>query len=82
MIINRIFKKKLECSCIIIAITCKIERNKNDIIYHLGGHNHYKICEKCKEKQENQEDNLLYDIWQHDNITNEFGYNDWIEISK
>jgi len=69
------FHKIKECGCIIQAITCGIS---NDKMYLLGGHNHYTICDKCKQDEESGDD-TLYDMWINDNLTNDLGYAGWNE---
>lgn len=72
---KRFFKAK-ECSCIVFAIVCEIINTENSKMYLIGGHNHFIICNKCKELEEINED-TLYDMWRNDNITDDFGYAGW-----
>lgn len=67
------FCKIKECG-IVKAISCEIEVTDNGNMYLLGGHNHYTICDKCK-----QDEDTLYDIWMNDNLTNELEYAEWKE---
>ena len=48
-------------------------------MFLIGGHNHVIICEKCKPDEENGDD-TLYDMWTNDNITDRFGFNEWMEL--
>jgi len=77
---KRLFKT-LDCGCIIVAITCGILQNTdktdNTIMYLIGGHMHHKICDKCKQIEEECDEDILYDMWRSDNITNDFGYAGW-----
>lgn len=69
------FRKIKECGCIVKAISSGIKVTDNGNMYLLGGHNHYTICDKCK-----QDDNdTLYDMWMNDNLTNELEYAGWKE---
>lgn len=68
------FHKIKECGCIVKAISCGIKITDNGNMYLLGGHNHFTICEKCKETSDD-----MYDMWMNDNLTNEFGYAGWKE---
>lgn len=75
------FFKTLECGCIIVTITCGISQNTdktdNTIMYLLGGQMHHIICDKCKQIEEESDEDILYDMWQSDNITNDFEYAGW-----
>jgi len=79
------FYKIKECSCIVKAISCGIKITDNGNIYLLGGHNHYTICDKCRQDEETGNDTLydindtLYDMWINDNFTNELEYAGWKE---
>ena len=71
------FRKIKECGCIVKAISCGIKVIDNSKMYLLGGHNHYTICNKCK--QDKTGNDTLYDMWINDNLTNELEYAGWKE---
>ena len=60
-----------------MTICCGIK----DKIYELGGHTHFTICNKCKQYEENDKD-TLYEMWNNDNITDDFKYADWEKEEK
>lgn len=64
----RRFLKTRECGCIVAAITCGINNDKK---YILGGHTHIRMCDKCRVKEEEDDEDTLYDMWRNDNITND-----------
>ena len=70
----KLFHKLKECGCIIEAMVCGINKDK---MYMLGGHKHFTICKTCK--QDENEQDTLYDMWRMDNITNDFEYARWKE---
>ena len=74
---QRFFKTR-ECSCIVFAIVCDIKHTENGKMYLIGGHNHFTICKKCKELEEKNDEDTLYDMWYNDNITDDYGYAGWI----
>ena len=61
------------------AITCGIKIIDTVNMYCLGGHNHYTICDKCKQDEETGDD-TLYDMWINDNVTNDLGYAGWKDL--
>jgi hypothetical protein len=71
------YLKIKECGCIVKAISCGIKVTDNGNMYVLGGHNHYTICDKCKEDE--TDNDTLYDMWMNDNLTNELEYAGWKE---
>jgi hypothetical protein len=76
----KIFHKIIECGCIVKATSCGIKHTDNGKMYLLCGHNYYSICNKCKSKDETNNDNnndKLYDMWMNDNYTNDFQYAEW-----
>ena len=72
------FLKTKACGCIVRTIVCGINKDK---MFLIAGHKHVIICEKCKLDEENGDD-TLYDMWTNDNITDRFGFNEWIEENK
>ena len=72
----KLFHKRKECGCIIETICCGIKTTEQGKMYLLGGHQHFIICHKCKQDEENEED-TLNDMWLNDNITNNSEYNGW-----
>jgi hypothetical protein len=68
------FFKNLNCGCVVVTITCGIQENTK--MYLLGGHMHHIICNKCQQIEESGED-ILYDMWESDNLTNDLGYAGW-----
>ena len=57
------FFKTLNCGCVVVSITCGIQENtENNIMYLLGGHMHHIICDKCKQIEEEGDEDILYDM--------------------
>ena len=48
----------------------------------LGGHNHFIICNACKEKEKDLDVDTLRDMWSNDYMTNAFMYAGWKPCSK
>jgi hypothetical protein len=73
------FLKTLECGCIVKTSSVGVHRvNETKMyLYLIGGHKHIKICEKCQ--KENEEDDILHDMWMYDNKTDDFEYAGWKE---
>lgn len=74
----KLFHKTKECGCIVETICCGIKITDNGIIYSLGSHQHFSICDKCKQDEENGND-TLHDMWKNDNLTNNSEYAGWKE---
>lgn len=73
---TRQYIKTKDCGCVVKAIMCGVKDYPNCKMYMLGGHNHLIICDICK-KQENNDEDTLYDMWINDNMTNDFRYAEW-----
>jgi hypothetical protein len=71
------FLKTLECGCIVKTSSVGVHRVNETKMYLIGGHKHIKICEKCQ--QENEEGDILHDMWMYDNKTDDFEYAGWKE---
>jgi len=72
----RKYIKTKDCGCVIITIACGVKNNSDCKMYLLGGHEHLIICDICK-KMVTDDDDLLYDMWINDNMTNDFEYAEW-----
>ena len=78
------FQKKLSCGCIIEAFVFELDK-KNKNMYMLGSHQHVHICKTCKKRKEKlseDENDILFEMWNNDNCTNDFGYGAWIKKNK
>jgi hypothetical protein len=73
------FLKTLECGCIVKTTSCGVHIINKQKMYLIGGHRHIKICEKCQE--ENEEGDILHDMWMYDNKTDDFEYAGWKETT-
>ena len=71
------FLKTLECGCIVKTSSVGVHRVNETKMYLIGGHKHIKICEKCQ--TENEESDILHDMWMYDNKTDDFEYAGWKE---
>jgi hypothetical protein len=68
----KVFIKTKECGCVVEAIIC----GQKNGMYMLGGHSHMVCCATCLRLEERTED-TLYDMWQNDNMTDNFEYANW-----
>jgi hypothetical protein len=75
---KRFFKTK-ECGCIVSSIVCGIKNTETRLMYLIGSHDHFSICNKCKQIKEKNDEDILYDMWINDCITDDFEYGGWKE---
>ena len=66
-----------ECSCIVFAYVFETKHIEKGKMYFLGAHDHLTICNKCKELEEINDEDTLYDMWYNDNVTDDFEYSGW-----
>jgi Fe2+ or Zn2+ uptake regulation protein len=76
------FHKTLKCGCVIRTVTCGVKKTDNSKMYLLCGHSHFVICDKCKKIEEEEDEDILYDMWMNDNMTDDFEYGEWKEMYK
>ena len=72
----KLYIKTKDCGCVVKAITCGVKNTTDGQMYMLGGHIHLIICDVCKKLEDSDED-MLYDMWTNDNMTNDFRHAEW-----
>jgi hypothetical protein len=72
----RHFIKTKKCGCIVKTSSVGTTNTPDGKMFLLGGHDHLTICDICKKNEECGED-TLYNMFENDNITNNFEYAGW-----
>lgn len=76
---SRKYIKTRECGCVVRAVVCGYEHIDGRVMYLLGGHSHNVICNECKKKEDEEDEDTLYDMWTLDSITDGLELDGWIK---
>jgi hypothetical protein len=74
------FMKTIACGCVIRVLSVGTKLEDNKVLYLIGGHDHIKICEKCREDESDGID-TLWDMWKNDCYTDGTENDGWKKLN-